>query len=407
MKQTVFYAWRELWRHKGRSLWNLMGYALAVAFLVITLSATISSRIGAGKALQYTGAQFIGFIYASAGDTTVTFHNHRYEGSFIYNNPVSFFPGSLVDLVGESPHVRHAAPLLTFTMITDPYVNRSWILAGFDPLDMESVRMVGCSHTDLIGGRLIQPGDTGVVLLEQTFADAEQYRVDDMMWLGEKEYRVIGILSPGTRPAKADIYMPLEEARMILNTRIRQPVKDVVNVVLVDGTSALLMRNAIMDVKEILGFNSSTIGYGCFNPAGQAIGITARGMRMLGILVFVSIILLVFASQYFAVVERGNDIGILKAIGWTENSIVWQVVAESIIMAAAGGLAGSMLASILFSVFPVDRWLGLGAALTASLDVGILLMGWLLTILAGALAGALSAFMSVRLKPAQILRRLN
>ena len=407
MKEMLKYAWMEIKRRKGRSTWNMLGYVIAVAFLIITISFTNSSRIGTSTALMYAGAQFIGFVYAtSPQDTSISFTDPDHEGLFIYNNPIILFPRPLVDLVSQSRHVKNAAPLLTFTMITDEYVNRSWILAGFDPADMESVRMVACSNTDIVQGRLIQPGDTGVVLLEQTFADAEQYSVDDMIYLGEKEFRVLGILSPGTRPAKADIYLPLKEATEVLNTRIDQPVENVVNVVLVDGAHSLVIRNAIKDVKEILGFNSSTIGYGCFNPAGAAIGFTTRGMKLLGLMVFISIMLLIVASQYYSVVERGNDIGILKAIGWSERNIVSQVFAESFIQAALGGLAGCIAAVLLYAIFPVGDWLGLEESFTSSLDLMTLLSGYILTILAGALAGAVSAMISARLKPADILRKL-
>lgn len=407
MKEMLKYAWMEIKRRKSRSTWNILGYVIAVAFLIITLSFAGSSWLGTSTALKYTGAQFIGFVYAtSPQDTNISFTDPDHEGLFIFNNPIILFPLPLVDLIRQSPNVKNAAPLLTFAIITDEYVNRSWILAGFDPTDMESVRMASCSNTDIVQGRLIQPEDTGVVLLEQTFADAEQYNVDDIIYLGDKEFRVLGILSPGTRPAKADIYMPLKEATEVLNTRINQPVENVVNVVLVDGASSLLMRSAIKDVKGILGFNSSTIGYGCFNPAGAAIGITTRGMKLLGLMVFVCIMLLIVASQYYSVVERGNDIGILKAIGWSERSIVFQVLAESFIQSVLGGLAGCIAAVLLYAVFPVGDWLGLDESFTSSLDLMILLSGYILTVFAGALAGAVAAMMSARLKPADILRKL-
>jgi putative ABC transport system permease protein len=407
MKETVKYAWREIKRRKSRSTWHILGYVLAVGFLIIIISVADISRIGASNALKYTGAQFIGFVYAtSPQDTTITFTNPDHEGLFIYNNPITLFSQTLVDLVRQSPHVKNAAPLLTFTMITDEYVNRSWILAGFDPADMESVRMVSCSSTDIVQGRLIQPGDTDIVLLEQTFADAERYSVGDMIFLGEKEFMVLGILSPGTRPAKADIYLPLKDAIEILNTRIDQTVENVINVILVDGANSLVIRNAIIDVKEILGFNSSTIGYGCFNPAGAAIGFTTRGMKLLGLMVFISIMLLIVASQYYSVAERGNDIGILKAIGWSDRSIVSQVFAESFIQAALGGLIGCLVAVLLYAIFPVNDWLGLNESFASSLDMMIVFLGYIFTVLAGTLAGAVSSMISVRLKPADILRKL-
>lgn len=407
MKEIFRYAWMEIKRRKNRSLGNIFGYIIAVAFLIATISFAGSSRRGASTALNYTGAQFIGFIYAtSTQDTSIGFINPDHEGLFIYNNPTVLFPVPLVDQIRKSPNVKNAAPLLTFTMITDVYVNRSWVIAGFEPTDMESVRMTSCSNTDIVEGRGIQPGDTGVVLLEQTFADAEQYHVDDIIYLDDKEFRVLGVLSPGTRPTKADIYMPLNEAIEVFNTRITNPVENVANVVLVDGTSSLLMRNAMKDVKEILGFNSSTIGYGCFNPAGTAIGITVKGMKLLGLIVFISIMLLIVASQYYSVVERSNDIGILKAIGWSARSLVSQVLTESFIYAVIGGLAGCILAILIYAIFPVSSWLGLTESSVFSIDLVVLVSGFILTIVAGALAGTIAALMSLRLKPADILRKI-
>lgn len=407
MKEVFQYVLKEIRRRKNRTTWNISGYLIAVAFLILTLSFAGSSWRGTSNALKYTGAQFIGFVYAtSLQDTSISFTDPDHEGLFIFNNPTVLFPVPLIEDIRKSPNVKNAAPLLTFTIITDPYVNRSWILAGFDPIDMESLRMASCSNTDITEGRSIQPGDSGVVLLEQTFADAEQYKVDDIIYLGNKVFTVVGILSPGTRPTKADIYMPLEEATGILNTRLKQPVENVVNVVLVDGASSLLMKNAMKDVQEILGFNSSTIGYGCFNPAGAAIGITVRGMKLLGLIVFISIILLIMISQYYSVIERGNDIGILKAIGWSERSLVSQVVAESFIQSVIGGFAGCIAAVLLYALFPVNSWLGINESFSSSPDLIILVSGFILTVLAGVLAGVFAALMTVRLKPAEILRKL-
>ena len=168
MKETLRYAWKEIKRRKNRNIWNILGYIIAVAFLIITLSFADFSNRGASSALNYTGAQFIGIIYAtSPQDTIIHFIDPDHEGWLVFNNPTVLFPLALVDEIKQSPNVKNAAPLLTFTIITDIYVNRSWILAGFDPADMESVRMTSCSSTDIVEGRLIQPGDTGVVLLEQ------------------------------------------------------------------------------------------------------------------------------------------------------------------------------------------------------------------------------------------------
>lgn len=407
MYEMFVNAWREIRRRKNRSIGIISGYIIAVAFLVISLSFAGLSWLGTNAVLEYTGAQFIGFVYSSSPrDGDIAFRDPDHEGLFVYNNPTVLFPVTLVDAIRRSPNVKSASPLLTFTVITDDYVSRSWVLAGFDPADMESVRMASCSATDIIEGRLIEPEDTGVVLLEQTFADAEQYKIGEIIYLGDSEFTVAGILSPGTRPTKADIYMPLQEAVRVLNTRIEQPVMNVANVVLVDGSGALMNNRAISDVREILGFNSSTLGYGCFNPAGAAMSITVKGMRILGLIVFASVMILIVASQYYSVVERQNDIGILKAIGWSDRSVISQIMAESFIQSVIGGVAGSVAAIIVFVSLPVDYLLGIEGHSGLSLNLIIVTTGYILTVLAGTLAGVISAVTTLRLQPADILRRL-
>jgi putative ABC transport system permease protein len=135
-------------------------------------------------------------------------------------------------------------------------------------------------------------------------------------------------------------------------------------------------------------------------------GITIRGMKLLGLLVFISMMLLILASQYYSVVERSNNIGILKAIGWSQRSIVSQVLAESLIYSVIGGLAGCILVILIYALFPVSSWLGLTESHSFSINPIIIISGYIFTILAGALAGAAAALMSLRLKPADILRKL-
>ena len=407
MKEILKYAWKEIKRRKSRSLGNILGYVIAVAFLIVTLTFARFSWFGTNTALQYTGAQFIGFIYAtSQHKSDIRFINPEKEGFFIFNNPVVLFPATLIDEIRKSPNVKNASPLLTFTISTAEPTGRSRVIAGFDPANMESLRMVSCSATDIVEGRLIEPGDSSVVLLEQTFADVEQYRVDDIIYLTDREFKVQGILSPGTRPAKADIYMPFKEAMEVLNTRIEKPVGNVANLVLVDGAGALITTRAIHDVREILGFNSSTVGYSCFAPAGAAIGITFRGMRILGLIVFSGIFLLIMVSQYYSVLERHNDIGILKAIGWPDKTVISQIFAESFIQSFLGGLIGSIVALLFLILFPVGDFFGNNETLNLYGTMSIVLTGYVLAALVGALTGALAAIHAAGLQPAEILRKL-
>ena len=104
--------------------------------------------------------------------------------------------------------------------------------------------------------------------------------------------------------------------------------------------------------------------------------------------------------------ERRNDIGILKSIGWPNRSVISQILAESCIQSLLGGLIGCILALFLLTLFPVGDLLGVDESVKLSVNLIIVLTGYFLTVLAGTLAGVLAAIPAVRMQPAEILRDL-
>ena len=53
MMEILKYAWLEIKRRKSRNIANILGYSIAAAFLVITLSFAGSSLPGTSKMLKY------------------------------------------------------------------------------------------------------------------------------------------------------------------------------------------------------------------------------------------------------------------------------------------------------------------------------------------------------------------
>jgi len=117
--------------------------------------------------------------------------------------------------------------------------------------------------------------------------------------------------------------------------------------------------------------------------------------------VFFTILLVVGNTMAQAVRERTAELGVLKAIGFTNERVLALVLAESLLIAALGGLTGLGLAwlftsrgSPVPSMLPVFylpvRFLGIGVAIVFSL---------------GFVAGILPALQAMRLQTAAALRR--
>jgi putative ABC transport system permease protein len=117
--------------------------------------------------------------------------------------------------------------------------------------------------------------------------------------------------------------------------------------------------------------------------------------------VFFTILLVAGNTMAQAVRERVEELGVLKAMGFTNELVLTLVLLESCLIAAVGGLAGLGAAWLITaggspvpSMLPVfylpPRYLAIGAALVLAL---------------GAVAGIVPALQAMRLRIAEALRR--
>jgi len=101
--------------------------------------------------------------------------------------------------------------------------------------------------------------------------------------------------------------------------------------------------------------------------------------------------------------ERTSELAVLKAIGFSDRSVLFFVLAESLIVAVVGGLLG-----LAFAVVVVPA---LGIALNGLLPqlvlkVSVLSVGILAAVLVGAVAGILPGIGAMRLQVVNALRRV-
>lgn len=101
-----------------------------------------------------------------------------------------------------------------------------------------------------------------------------------------------------------------------------------------------------------------------------------------------------------SITERVREIGIRKAIGATFASIFIQVLAESVVIAAIGGLAGLLasqgLVNLLSLLSPADN--------TPVITWDAMLLAFSFSVAVGILAGLFPGFKAARLNPIQALR---
>jgi hypothetical protein len=405
------YAWRELRRRKWRTATTVAGYFLAVG-AAVSLIAAMSSRRAADRVLGGTGTHCVACAPADASPGAVPTLNcidPGGEGLIAAGNhaiPARLLPVELLLAVRTMAAVRDASGAVLFRF-RDPADLHTFSAAGIDPGGSKAVGTTCCSAKDVLRGRFLDPKGEREAMVEEAYAKARHVEVGEKVSVGGIEFPVVGIVNSGMRAVKADVYLPFAEAEHAINARVKgEPLQHRFNVLLVEAISS----DARADVPEqLMALDPGLVvsGYACFRPAVRVMGMNETAMRMLVVLVALGVVLFAAKSQLASVVERRGDIGVLKAIGWSSRQVVTLLLAESVIQGLVGGLLGGIAAAVGLALS--DAVLpGTGPTGTVGelwMVGGVLGSSVLLALLGGILAGAVPAVLSVRINPAEAIRK--
>jgi len=122
----------------------------------------------------------------------------------------------------------------------------------------------------------------------------------------------------------------------------------------------------------------------------------------IGSVVFFTLLLVAGNTMAISVRERVGELAVLKTVGFSDRSVLGLVLAEALLIAGQGGIIGLGLAK-LFTLGgdPTGGLLGV-----FYLPFSSLVLGFLLTLTVGAVAGLLPAIGAMRLKVVDALRRV-
>lgn len=399
------YALRELRRRKARTFVNITGHIMAVGLMFVLMTWLQYSRKSSEAILGKVGTHFIVFAPSEHCCPGITLPDST-EGFVAMGVTTKLFPANYVDKVKSLSTIKDASPYLSFRF-RDPKDHHLFTVGGFDPAKPVSVGSTTCAPTDLVSGRFIKPEDKQVAMLEMAYAQAQSLKTGGKIKIAGEDFTIISIVAPATRPAKADVYMHIRDAERIITKRGVPVFKytDKVNVVLVEVKNSKVQAQAVLSVKAI-DPELMVSGFACYAPAAKVMGMNEKAVWLLTLIIGLGVLVFSLKSQLSSVIERQHDIGILKAIGWSNRNVVSQIIWESVIQSVIGGIIGIMLAVLLVLFVPTGTITGVQENIKMPVAPLLIIIFLALSVIGGIIAGFFPALRASRKRPADALRNL-
>jgi putative ABC transport system permease protein len=103
-----------------------------------------------------------------------------------------------------------------------------------------------------------------------------------------------------------------------------------------------------------------------------------------------------------SVMERTQEIGILRAVGWPRGRVMVMIVGEAVLLSLAAAAVGSLVAAV--GLYALTRSPRVNGFVEPGLSAWVIVTGTAITLSIGLVGGAYPAFRAARLMPTEALR---
>lgn len=357
---------RDLWRRKVRTSLVILALGLAIAILIAIPSATRAYSNSVENAIENQASSYQRFISMSANEILV-----ENSGSENFQGGPGFgqgFPGTAFTNVIDETIADYIASIQGVDAVV-PQLQSSLRLQGIENLEFRArLTVIGIPLSssidekyhiqpeNIIEGRKLNENESGSVLLgvglENYFNSIGVYfAVGQSVTLDNYSFLVVGIFDAGNLFSNQYAYVSLADAQ----TMFDQSGK--VTEIRVFAESVGDVNNIANEIKSAYGDNVSVTTQstqlqmitGLFSGTENTTNSQLAQMNNVASQeILIAIIvggLIVFLTMIYAVRERTKEIGIFKALGFTNWNITSQFMLEGAIIGIVGGLIGVLIGS--------------------------------------------------------------
>jgi putative ABC transport system permease protein len=400
-----------LWAHKLRSFLTMFGIAWGVGSLLLLVGLGEGFRSGNKRGLSEYGENIM-MIFPGRAPVVQGSINSARQYRLTYQD--------YLDVRKESPHIRAATPVLVTDGVhaVSEFASASGQLTGAEP------QYSGIRFLPLKQGRWLNDLDENqkrdvVVLGDEMSRNLFPGRpaLGAFILLNDHRFEVIGTLkrvgrgddnSTNTRAyipfqvMRSEFPLPGEEGFDAISSINFQPRTADEHLLALDEAHRVIARNHHFDYHDEDAFEGwDTVKQAqmmgtIFDAMNEFLGTVGMVTLALGAIGVINIMLI-------AVTERTREIGLRKALGATNRSIMLHFFIEGILLTVASGLIGMAFAGGLMAL--LGNYNGPGGFDPPRLVPRTAMLAIASLTLAGVVAGLYPARKAARLEPVEALRQ--
>ncbi|MBA2660405.1 MAG: ABC transporter permease [Nitrosospira sp.] len=386
MSIPLSYIWRNLIARKLTTLLTAGGMAL----VVFVFATVLMLEEGLRKTLVETGSPDNVIITRRSAGTEVQSVVDRDQAAIVENQPEVAYSTNGLRLASKE------------TIVLISLAKRS-----SDKASNVLIRGVGQKgielrpQVEIVEGRMFRPGSTEIIAGKSV---AERYYgagIGETLRFGQREWTVVGIMDAGKTGFDSEIWGDVDQ----LMQTFRRPVYSSVILKLNDPAAFSALKTRIeTDPRLTLEVKLESVFYA---EQSQLLANFIRYLgMMLSIIFSIGAIIGAMITMYASVANRATEIGTMRALGFRRNNILSAFLLEALMLGAAGGVVGLVLASFMqFFTISTMNWQSFSElAFSFTLNIAIITKSLAFALIMGGVGGFLPAARAAGLNIVDSLR---
>lgn len=366
---------------------------VGIAGVVVVLVAVLSIAEGFSAAMRGAGAADRAIVMRSGADSEMT----------------SGIGGSEADVIKQAPGLARdgqavAASAELFVIIDLPKASTGTTanvpMRGIEPAT-PGVR----TEMSIVEGRMLQFGTNEVVVGAAAARQFGGVSVGSQIRSGQVTWTVVGMFEADGSVAETELWC---DARALQGAYRRGNSYQSVLARLETPESFDTFRDWLTSNPQLNVSVRRESEY--YAAQSRALTLTIRTIGFaIAALMGIGAVFGAILTMYTAVATRAREIATLRALGFNSGAVVVSVVAESLALAAAGGLAGGLLAYVGFNGYQTSTMnfqTFSQVAFAFRVTPALLATGLVWSLLMGFVGGVLPALRAARLPIATALREM-